>query len=85
MPDGPSFIDENHERIVNFANDFLDEDEREDFVDSMLERGGYERITGWSAPAEGGAGGRKPAVGRRPPAGGGKSGGRGHPGFGGRR
>jgi hypothetical protein len=78
---GPSFIDEYHQRIVEFAEDFLDEEERGEFVDGLMERHGYEKVTNWGPPApQGGRGGgggngrRKPLVGQRRPQGGGRGG-----------
>ena len=74
----PEYIDETHQRISEFASEFLEEDERDDFVDSLLERRGYQRATRWLPPEPEGGGGRKPLV--KPGskgAGGGKGGGRG--------
>lgn len=64
--DLPDYIDETHQRIAEFAGEFLDEDEIEDFVNGMLERHGYQQntVTTWSAPDPrgGAAGGRKPVL-----------------------
>lgn len=46
----PVYIDEHHQRIAEFAAEFLEEDERDEFVDEMLERRGYQRVTNWAAP-----------------------------------
>jgi hypothetical protein len=73
----PQYLDEHHQRISEFASEYFDDDEeREAFVDTLLERRGYQRTTGWSQPADpgpgpqgggGGAGGaRPPAAPRRP-------------------
>lgn len=80
MPEDPSFIDEHHERIVGFANDFLDEEERDEFVDTMMERSGYQRISNW-APPEGEPKGGKGPVRRRPSTGSGGGKGGQKPGF----
>jgi hypothetical protein len=71
----PQYLDEHHQRISEFAAEYFDdEEERDAFVDTLLERRGYQRTTGWSVPPEpppgpqgGGAGGaRPPAAPRRP-------------------
>lgn len=69
MADGdlPDYIDETHQRIAEFAGEFLDEDEVDDFVSSLLERHGYQQntVTTWAAPdpsAGRGGTGRKPLV-----------------------
>ena len=76
---GPSFIDEHHQRFVEFAEDYLDEEERGDFVDSLLERHGYEKVTSWAPPppqkpGSGGGNGRKSLVGPRKQGAGGRGG-----------
>ena len=49
---GPSYIDEHHQRISEFADEYFDDDEeRSAFVDTLMERRGYQRTTGWSLPA----------------------------------
>lgn len=49
----PSYLDEHHQRISEFAADYFDDDEeREAFVDTLLERRGYQRTAGWSLPAQ---------------------------------
>lgn len=75
--DLPEYIDETHQRIAEFASEFLDDDERDDFVDGLLERHGYQRVSKWAAPDPGGGapGGRKPLV--KPRATGGQGGGQG--------
>lgn len=58
----PVYLDEHHQAIAEFAAAYLDEEERESFVDNLLERRGYQRISTWAAPetdpAGGGPGGR---------------------------
>lgn len=75
QPD-PQYLDEHHQRISEFAAEYFEDDEeREAFVDTLLERRGYQRTTGWSVPPEpppqgaGGTGGARPpaAAPRRPP------------------
>ena len=68
------FLDEHHQRISEFAAEYFDDDEeRAAFVDTLLERRGYQRTAGWSLPPEpspdggGGAGGGEPSR-PRPPA-----------------
>lgn len=66
MPDEePAYIDEDHQRISEFAQDYFDDDERDEFVDTLMERRGYQRIQGWGPPAEPPA---DPQGGRKPPA-----------------
>lgn len=70
--DPPSYIDDTHQRFCEFADEFLDEDEREEFVNQLLERHGYEQntVTTWTPPnpaarrggAAGGGGGRQSLV-----------------------
>jgi hypothetical protein len=54
------FLDDDHAAIVNFAETYMDEDEREGFVDQLMERRGYQRVTSWGpgeqppAPRSGG-------------------------------
>lgn len=71
----PQYLDEHHQRISEFAAEYFEDDEeREAFVDTLLERRGYQRTTGWSVPPEpppqgsggGVAGARPPAAPRRP-------------------
>lgn len=57
-----SFLDETHQRISEFADEFLDEDEREGFVDSLMERRGYKRSSHWEPPEPEGQGGKQPLV-----------------------
>jgi len=44
------FIDDTHAAIVAFAEQFLEEDERDSFVDSLMERHGYQRMSSWGPP-----------------------------------
>ena len=54
----PSYLDEHHQRISEFAADYFDdEEERGAFVDTLMERRGYARTAGWSLPAPAGGGG----------------------------
>lgn len=74
-----SFIDETHQAFVEFAERFLEEDERDEFVNGLLERHGYEKveIVSWSPPAPpagGSGGGRQPLVRPRSGGSGGKGG-----------
>ena len=55
------FLDEDHQRIHEFASDFLDEDERESFIDGLMERRGYTRVQSW-APPQGSGTQRKPLL-----------------------
>jgi hypothetical protein len=49
----PAYLDEHHQRISEFAADYFDDDEeREAFIDTLLERRGYTRTSGWSLPPE---------------------------------
>lgn len=79
----PQYLDETHQRIAEFADEFLDDDEeRAAFVDGLLERRGYERTTAWAPPApqQGSGGGRQPLLrqGQRQPRGGGQGQGSGY-------
>jgi hypothetical protein len=63
--DLPAYIDEIHQDIAEFAARHLDEDERDDFVDQLLERKGYQRQSIWAPPEPDGAGdggGKRPLV-----------------------
>jgi len=51
-PEGPSYVDDDHQRIHEFAEDFMDEDERESFVDHLMERRGYQRVSSWGPRQE---------------------------------
>jgi len=74
----PQYLDEHHQRISEFASEYFDDDEeREAFIDTLLERRGYQRTAGWSLPPDpdpqgqgGGAGARAgaPAATPRRPA-----------------
>jgi hypothetical protein len=47
----PQYLDEDHQRISEFANDYFDdEEERGAFVDELLGRRGYQRTAGWAPP-----------------------------------
>ena len=61
-PDEPSYIDETHEAFASFADAYLDEEERAEFVDSMLERHGYQRTTAWAPPEPQAPSGRRSVV-----------------------
>lgn len=55
------YLDDTHQRISEFANDFFDDDdERGGFVDHMMERAGYQRQSTWASPEPpaGGQGGQ---------------------------
>lgn len=57
------YIDEVHQRIVEFAEEFLDDDEeRATFVDGLLERRGYQRATHWTPPEPQQGGGKQPLL-----------------------
>lgn len=71
------YVDEVHERISMFADDFLEEDERPDFVDGMLERLGYERQSSWGPPQAAPGGQRQPVLKPRQQRGGRQGGGQG--------
>ena len=60
--DAPAYLDDVHQDIAEFAARHLDEDEREDFVDSLLERKGYQRQSIWAAPEPEGGQGKRPLV-----------------------
>lgn len=50
---GPVYIDEHHQRISEFANDYFDDDdEREAFVGELMTRRGYKSRTrtDWEPP-----------------------------------
>jgi hypothetical protein len=70
---GPAYLDEHHQRISEFANDYFDDDEeREAFVGELMSRRGYRSRTrtDWEPPEppanEGGHGGKPPAGAQRP-------------------
>lgn len=53
-PDQPQYLDEHHQRISEFATDYFDDDdERDEFVGTLMERRGYQRrqTTSWEPPA----------------------------------
>lgn len=73
-PNASQYLDEHHQRISEFADEYFDdEEERAQFVDTLLERRGYQRTAGWSLPAPptgdpGGANGSgAPPADKRPP------------------
>lgn len=76
----PQFIDEHHQAFVSFADSYLDEEEREEFIDSLMERHGYVRQQSWGPPEPQGGGqgggGRQSLLKPRPAGGGGQGGGR---------
>lgn len=59
----PQYLDEHHQRISEFGAEYFDDDEeREEFVSTLMSRRGYQRneqrIVEWlpPAPADGGQG-----------------------------
>jgi len=59
------YVDETHQRISEFAEEFLEDDEeRGAFVDGLMERHGYQRTSHWAPPEPqgGGQGGRQPLL-----------------------
>lgn len=57
------YLDDTHQRIAEFAEEFLDDDdERESFVDGLMERRGYQRATHWTPPAQPDGQGKPPAL-----------------------
>lgn len=50
--DEPQFLDDDHAAIVGFAEAYMDEDEREDFIDQLMERRGYTRVQSWGPAAD---------------------------------
>jgi hypothetical protein len=80
MTEPSGYVDETHQRIAEFADEFIDdEDERGAFVDALLERRGYQRSQHWAAPEPqpGGGGAPGPLLRpRRAASGGGPAGGR---------
>lgn len=52
QPDEPFYVDDDHAAIAGFAEAYLDEDEREGFVDHLMERRGYTRIQSWGPRAD---------------------------------
>lgn len=66
----PEYLDEHHQRISEFAAEYMDEDERDDFVGHVMQRRGYKPVqhTSWEPPedpkgAKGGQPGGKPGSG----------------------
>ena len=57
------YVDETHQRIAEFAEEFLDDDdERGAFIDGLMERHGYERTSHWAPPKQPAGGGRQPLL-----------------------
>lgn len=49
----PAYVDEDHQRIHEFAQDYFeDEDERDEFVNTLMERHGYQRVSSWGPRTE---------------------------------
>lgn len=71
MPeDLPEYLDEVHQDIAEFAARHLEDDERDEFIDQLLERKGYQRQSIWAPPEpDSGGGGRKPLVKNKPASG----------------
>lgn len=47
----PKYLNANHQRIVEFADDYFPDPEEHDlFVDEMMERQGFVRTEGWKLP-----------------------------------
>ena len=69
----PAYLDEPHQRIAEFAGDYFDDDEeRETFIDTLMERRGYQRQASWALPPDpdpGPPGGGRPGAAGTPPAG----------------
>jgi len=51
-PEGPAYVDDDHQRIAEFAEDFLEDDERDEFIDHLMERRGYQRVSSWGPRSE---------------------------------
>lgn len=75
--DGPVYVDEHHQAFSEFADTYLDEDEREPFVEHLMERHGYQRVNSWGPrqdpepdpdpePARGGGQQQQRGGGKRP-------------------
>ena len=48
---GPQYLDEHHQRISEFAGEYFDDDEeRDEFVKTLMSRRGYKPTTGWALP-----------------------------------
>jgi hypothetical protein len=63
--DQPQYIDETHQRIAEFAGEFLadDQEEHDAFIDGLLERRGYQRTSSWAPPEpQQGGQGQKPGL-----------------------
>lgn len=47
------YLDEVHQRIAEFAEEFLEDDEeRSGFIDGLMERRGYQRVAHWAPPED---------------------------------
>jgi len=47
----PSYLDEHHQRISEFADEYFDDDdERSDFVSTLMTRRGYKPKPSWDLP-----------------------------------
>jgi hypothetical protein len=52
-PEPPAYVDEDHQRIHEFAEDYFDDDEeRDEFVNTLMERRGYQRVSSWGPRTE---------------------------------
>lgn len=62
----PEFLDEHHQRISEFAAEYMEDDERDEFVGHLMERRGYQRVqhTSWEPPADPKGGGKGGQPGR---------------------
>ncbi len=58
------FIDAFHEAAHNMADELeLDGEDRDEFIDGVMERKGYRRVTSWALPEDDeGQGGKKPLI-----------------------
>lgn len=63
--EAPTYVDEDHQSIAEFAAAYLDPDEQDDFVDHLMERRGYQRVQSWGPRAD-----PEPTPDPDPPAGG---------------
>ena len=69
----PQYLDEHHQRISEFGADYFDDDEeRDEFISTLMSRRGYQRneqrIVEWlpPAPADGGQNGSQGGGGAAP-------------------
>lgn len=60
-PQQPEYLDDHHKRISEFADEYFadDDEERETFVGTLMERRGYQRVqhTSWTPPENSGKNG----------------------------